>query len=128
MKIKIDMPYCDRVDKISKSNSVQFEDLTVFDNKIIDSFKTVEDLNKFRLNLYNLYKTKVKIDFITVSEEINWDVIEKKWFKMSSDIFNLSDNDIWRCLPYYVVKQFFRWSQIQHKYINRERVLFFDYL
>lgn len=128
MKIKIDMPYCDRVDKISKSNSVQFEELTVFDNKIIDSFKTVEDLNKFRLNLYNLYKTKVKIDFITVSEEINWDVIEKKWFKMSSDVFNLSDNDIWRCLPYYVVKQFFRWSQIQHKYINRERVLFFDYL
>jgi len=128
MRIKIDMPFCDRVDKISKANSVQFEELTVFDNKIIDSFKTVEDLNKFRLNLYNLYKTKVKIDFITVSEEINWDVIEKKWFKMSSDIFNLSDNDIWRCLPYYVVKQFYRWSQIQHKYINRERVLFFDYL
>lgn len=128
MRIKIDMPFTERVDRISKANSVQFEDLTPFDNKIIDSFRSVEDLNKFRLNLYNLYKTKVKIDFITVSEEINWDVIEKKWFKMSSDIFNLSDNDVWRCLPYYVVKQFFRWSQFQHKYINRERVLFFDYL
>lgn len=128
MKIKIDMPFCDRVDRISKANSVQFEELSVFDNKIIDSFRSVEDLNKFRLNLYNLYKTKVKIDFITVSEEINWDVIEKKWFKMSSDILNLSDNDVWRCLPYYVVKQFFRRSQFQHKYINRERVLFFDYL
>ena len=71
MRIKIDLPFCDKVDSIAKANSVQFEDLTVFDNKIINSFKTVEDLNKFRLNLYNLYKTKVKIEFIKISEEDN---------------------------------------------------------
>jgi hypothetical protein len=69
MKIKIDCPFAEKVDSIVKSNSVQFEDLTPFDNKIIDSFRSVEDLNKFRLNLYNLYKTKVKIDFKKISED-----------------------------------------------------------
>lgn len=69
MKIKIDCPFTEQVDRICKANSVQFEDLTPFDNKIIDAFRSVEDLNKFRLNLYNLYKTKVKIDFKKISED-----------------------------------------------------------
>lgn len=128
MKIKIDLPYCTKVDSIAKSNSVQFEDLTPFDNKIIDSFKSVEDLNKFRLNLYNLYKTKVKIEFVKVGEcmDQDWNVKFQEWFKLSSDIFSLTDNDIWRCLPFYIVKQFYRWSSILHKYISRENLLFFS--
>jgi hypothetical protein len=85
-------------------------------------------LNKFRLNLYNLYKTKVKIDFKKISEDDWISIREKQGFSLSSDVFSLTDNDIWRCLPYYVVKDFFRWSKIQHRYINRERVLFFDYI
>lgn len=125
MKIQIDLPFCNEVDRISKANSVQFVDLTPFDNKIIDSFRSVEDLNKFRMNLYNLYKTKVKIDFVKVAEDENWLVHYKEWFKLSSDVFKLTDNDIWRCLPFYIVKDFFRWSKYLHSYISRENLLFF---
>lgn len=128
MRIKIDLPFCERLDSISKASSVQFEDLTPFDNKIIDKFRTDSDLNKFRLNLYNLYKTKVKIDVVNVSEDVNWLIQHKQWFRLSSDVFHLTDNDIWRCLPFYIVKDMFRWSNLQHRYISRERVLFFDYI
>lgn len=128
MKIQIDMPFCDTVDRISKANSVQFVDLTPFDNKILDAFRSDDDLNKFRMNLFNLYKTKVKIEFVKVSEDVWWLVQVKQWFKMISDVFKLSDNDIARCLPFYVVKQYFRWSKIQHRYINLEKLYFFDYI
>lgn len=128
MKIKIDCPFTTQVDRISKANSVWFEELSVFDNKIIDSFRSDDDLNKFRLNLYNLYKSKVKIDVVKISEVEDWFIKEKQGFKLSSDVFTISDNDLWRCLPFYIVKQFFRRSNLQHKYINRERVLFFDYI
>lgn len=127
MQIRIDLPFTDVVDSVSKANSVQFEDLTVFDNKLLEEFKTVEDLNKFRLNLYNLYKTKVKIDFVKVSEELSdGDVIDKQWFKLSSPIFSLTDNDIWRCLPFYIVKKYYHRSKYLHKYISRENLYFFS--
>lgn len=126
MKIKIDLPFCEKVDSIAKANSVQFIDLSVFDNKVIDEFRSVEDLNKFRMNLYNLYKTKVKIEFVKISEDEGDFISEKQWFKLSSNIFQLSDNDIWRCLPFYVVKKFFYWSRYLHKYISRENLYFFN--
>ena len=126
MRIQVDLPYCDKVDSIAKANSVQFVDLTPFDQKIMSSFRSVEDVNKFRLNLYNLYKTKVKIEFIKISEDENNFIKEKQGFKLSSDVFSLTDNDIWRCLPFYVVKNFYRWSSILHKYISRENLLFFS--
>ena len=63
MRIKINMPFCEKVDSIAKANSVQFEELTPFDNKILDSFRTVEDMNKFRLNLYNLFNKNHSLSF-----------------------------------------------------------------
>lgn len=126
MKIKIYCPWCERVDALSKANSVQFEYLSPFDNKIIDSFRTVEDLNKFRLNLFNLFKTKVKIWVAHEYDEWRWLI---QWFTIYGDqIFDVSDNDLWRCLPFYVVKKFFKRSKIQHRYINNENLYFFDYI
>lgn len=125
MKIRINLDFTRVVDSVAKANSVQFEDLTPFDEKILDSFRSVEDMNRFRLNLYNLYKTKVRIDIVKIWEVVNWEVIHEQGFRLSSDLFSLTDNDIWRCLPFYVVKQFYRWSSILHKYISRENLLFF---
>lgn len=126
MRIQIDLPYCNCVDKYAKMRSVQFIELTPYDQKIIDSFDSVERLNSFRLNLYNLFKTKVRVEFISTSEDVNWDIITKQWFRLSSDIIHLDPDDIWRCLPFPQNRDFFWWSKTLRKYISKENLYFFN--
>lgn len=126
--IKCDLPFCDRVDKYSKANSIQFEDLSIEYENIINEFRSVEDLNLFRLNLFNYIKTKVKCEVIKVSEVIEWEVFEKTWFRLSSEIIKIPDDIFAKCCPFYVRKKHFGFNSITRKYYsNCNLVLQYSY-
>ena len=50
--IKVDLPFCDKVDKYSKMFSIQFIEYGRFMRDIFDSFKTDSDLNLFNFSFY----------------------------------------------------------------------------
>ena len=117
--IKCDLPFCDRVDKYSKADSIQFEDLSIEYENIINEFRSVEDLNLFRLNLFNYIKTKVKCEVIKISEVINDEVIEKTGFRLSSEIIKIPDDIFAKCCPFYVRKKHFDFNNITKKYFSK---------
>ena len=122
--IKCDLPFCDRVDRFSKAESIKFENLSIEYDKIINEFRTVEDLNIFRLNLFNYIKTKVKCEFINVSELVNWEVINKQGFKLSSEVFKIPDDIFAKCLPLYLRKKHFGYNTITRKYYSNCNLIY----
>jgi hypothetical protein len=69
--IKCYLPFCDRVDRYSKADSIQFENISIEYENIMNEFRSSDDFNLFRLNLFNYIKTKVKCEVIKKSEVIN---------------------------------------------------------
>lgn len=122
--IKVDMPFCEKVDKYSKAESIQFENMSIDYENVISEFRSVEDLNLFRLNLFNYIKTKVKCEVVKKSEVINWDVIEKTWFKMTSDIMKIPDDIFAKCCPFYVRKKHFWYNSITRKYYSNCNLIY----
>lgn len=117
--IKIDLPFCERVDKFAKANSVQFENISNSYEDIIKDFKNDDDFFIFRLSLYNYYKTKVKVWFVKDSEYINWETIEKQGFSLFSDVIKVDDNIFCQCLPYYLRKKYFSYNPYTRKYFSK---------
>ena len=113
--IKISSEFVDRVDKISKMNSVQFENYGRFFQDILDDFRSVDELNLFRLSLYNVYKTKVKIGFVKKTEEINWEVFCYEWFCLDSPVIPVDNNILAQCLPLYIRKKYFFYDSFYRK-------------
>lgn len=122
--INCDMPFCERVDKISKANSIQFVDLSIEYENIINEFKTLDDLNVFRLCLFNYIKTKVKCEFVRVSEDVWWSIVVKEWYKMSSDVFKIDDHIFAQCCPYYIRKKHFWYNSITRKYYSNCNLIY----
>lgn len=116
--IKCDLPFCEKVDRISKANSIQFENVSIEYENILNEFKSVEDLNVFRLNLFNYIKTKVKVEVIKKSEIINNEVVESTGFRLSSEIFKIPDDIFAKSCPFYVRKKHFWFNRYTRKYFS----------
>lgn len=125
--IRINNDFCKKVDKYSKIDSVKFEDFWKFFREIIDSFNSDDDLNMFRLNLYNVFKTKVEVKCVKKSEVINWEVVEDQWFSLNSPILAVDSQTLWKCLPLYVRKQFFVFDSQLQKLLPKTDLVYYLY-
>lgn len=122
--IKCDLPFTERLDKYSKAESIQFENISIEYENIISDFKTVEDLNIFRLNLFNYIKTKVKCEVVKKSEVINDEVVESTGFRLSSEIIKIPDDIFAKCCPFYIRKNHFWFNRYTRKYYSNCNLIY----
>ena len=80
------------------------------------------EINKFKLNLFNLYKTQ--LSYIRVSQFINGEVLE--WYSIVSSEFNVTSHFIALCIPSRKLRdKYFEYDCLRERYYVRSDFIFF---
>ena len=110
-----------RITARDKIDSVWFYDYDLFFQKVLEGM-TYSDINKFKLNLFNWYKTQLSC--IRVCQFINWTVTEGR--SIVSSEFNVTSNTIAECIPSRKVRdQFFEYDCLREKYYVKSDFIFY---
>lgn len=105
----------------SKIDSVWFADYSLFFDKVLQGMN-YNDLNKFRLNLFEWYKSLLSC--VRVSQFINGDV--QNWYSIISQDFNIPSDVIARCIPSRKLRdQYFEYDCIREKYYVKTDFIFY---
>ena len=105
----------------SKIDSVWFYDYSVLFDKILQGMN-YHDINKFRLNLFEWYKTQLSC--VRVSQYINGDVID--WYSIISQDFNVPSNVIACCIPSRKLRdQYFEYDCMREKYYIKPDFIYY---
>lgn len=109
LTIQICSPWIvEKIDYMSKYNSVLFVDYCERVKDIFYSFQTDKDFNRFRFNLYTACQEYVRI---------------KKYhdgFRLESDQIEITPHCLAVCLPREIKNRYFKRDNFYEKYIPRE--------
>lgn len=108
LTIQISSPVVDKLDYMSKYNSVLFVDYCERVQDIFYSFNTDKEFNLFRFKLYTICQEYVRI---------------KKYndgYRLESDPINITMNALANCLPRDLRRRYFVYDKFYEKYVPRE--------
>lgn len=108
LTVKIESWFVNKIDKYAKMYSVWFVDYDYFMECILDSFNTVEELNYFRLCLYNAYCWYVEIKRVRKSE---LNCPEESGYRLTSENIYCSADVVAQCLPLHIRRKFFDYDK-----------------
>lgn len=110
-----------KLDNKGKINSIWFYDYDLFFEKVLQGLD-YSDLNKFRLNLFNMYKSSI-LCVKTSLCDFEW---VKNWYTIINQIINVSSDSIARCIPSRKVRdKFFEYDCLREKYYIRTDFIFY---
>ena len=104
-----------------KINSVWFADYDLFMEKVINEMD-LDDLNKFKLNLFETYKNT--ISFVKVTQYVDWEFLE--WYAIPSCDFQVSSDVIAKCIPSRKIRdKYFEYDCLRERYFVKSSFAFY---
>ena len=104
-----------------KIDSVWFADYSLFFWKVLQGMN-YSDLNKFRLNLFEWYKSLLSC--VRVSQFINGDVLD--WYSIISQDFDVSSDIIARCISSRRLRdKYFEYDCLRERYYVKTDFIFY---
>lgn len=122
LSITIFNPFFEKkLDARWKINSVWFADYDLLFEKILGDMD-LNDINKFKLHLFELYKQN--LSYINVSQFVDWNVIN--WYAIPSCDFDVSSNIIASCIPSRKIRdRYFEWDCLRERYYVKTSFIFY---
>lgn len=109
LTIQICSPWVvEKLDYISKLNSVLFVDYCDRVKDIFYSFETDKDFNLFRFKLYTICQEYVRIKHYS------------DWYRLESDPIYITMNALANCLPRELRRRYFKRDNFYEKYLPRD--------
>lgn len=104
-----------------KIDSVRFYDYDLFFEKVLQGM-TYNDINKFKLNLFEWYKSQ--LSHVCVSQFVNGNIID--WYSIVSKDFEVPSHVIACCIPSRKIRdKFFEYDCIREKYYVKTDFIFY---
>lgn len=108
LTIQICSPVVEKLDYLSKFNSVLFVDYTDNVLDIFNCFTSDKEFNLFRFKLYTLCQEYVRIKKYS------------NWYRLESDPINITMNALATCLPKEIRRRYFNYDNFYEKYVPKE--------
>lgn len=110
-----------KLDSRWKINSVRFYDYDIFCEKIINDM-WLNDLNKFKLNLFEMYKPNLSC--LKVSQYQDWNISE--WYCIPSCEFRVISDVIARCIPNRKLREkYFEYDCLRERFFVKSSFIFY---
>lgn len=109
------------LDSRGKISSVWFYDYDLFFEKILWDM-SINDINKFKLNLFNGYKQHLSC--IKISQFVNSELLE--WYSIPSCNFEVTSDVIANCIPNRKIRdKYFEYDCLRERYYVKSSFIFY---